>query len=213
MLTSCELASDRQKALSLLSVSRETEERFDVYVQLLLRWGQKFDLISEATFATVWTRHLIDSAQIHVVSPHTNCWVDIGTGAGFPGIVLAMQLACAGGGVVHCVERDQRKCAFLREVARATCAPAVVHSIPIQLLSFSEFGAVNGVTARAVASLSETLALADDCLIAGALGVFPCGRRLSGKIRSERYERRRFRVESIPNLLDVSASILRLRLD
>lgn len=205
-----ELAKDRQRALSLVPVSRETEERFNIFVKLLARWRQKCNLISEAAFASVWTRHLADSAQVHFISPKTVTWLDIGSGAGFPGIVLAMQLAPVKGGIVHCVESDQRKCAFLREVARSVCAPAIVHSIPIQTISVSVLGVVDGVTARAFAPLGRTLVLAGDWLKAGALGVFPQGESIMMQMQNISLDPR-FHVEIIPNTLDASASFLKLQ--
>jgi 16S rRNA (guanine527-N7)-methyltransferase len=207
-----ELAKDRQRALSLVPVSRETEERFNTFIQLLSRWRQKVNLISDTAFASVWSRHLVDSAQIHFISPPTIKWLDIGSGAGFPGLVLAMQLAPIKGGVVHCVESDQRKCAFLREVARAVCVPAIVHSTSIQAIDATALGVVDGVTARAVAPLSRTLALANDWLRAGTLGIFPRGQSKAGQIQNMSLNSsRRYDVDYLPNILDASASFLRLQ--
>jgi 16S rRNA (guanine527-N7)-methyltransferase len=206
-----EIAKDRQWALSLMPVSRETEERFDIFVQILARWREKINLISEAAFASVWTRHIADCAQIRLMVPTSTRWLDIGSGAGFPGIVLATQLAAVKGGVVHCVETDQRRCAFLREVARAACVPAVIHAIPIRSLNAAALGAVDGVTSRAVAPLTKTLDMAESWLRSGTPGIFPCGR--AAAVRAHNIcNHSRFRIESIPNLIDVSSSFLRVQL-
>ena len=81
--------------------------------------GSKTNLIAESTFPSVWTRHIADSAQLLALAPGASRWVDMGSGAGFPGLVIAIQLADVPGAVVHCIESDQRKCAFLREAVRA----------------------------------------------------------------------------------------------
>ena len=207
-----EVARDRQTALGLIPVPRETEERFDLFVQLLGRWRGKINLISEATYAYVWTRHIADSAQIHLISPTAIRWLDIGSGAGFPGIVLAMQLAAVKGGLVHCVESDKRKCAFLREVARAVCAPAIVHSIPIQSIHAPALGTVDGVTARALAPLTRTLNLAQHWLRAGTSGVFPRGQSAATQTETI-HPRSKLKLDLIPSIVDVSAYFLRVHLD
>jgi 16S rRNA (guanine527-N7)-methyltransferase len=122
-----QLADDRRVALRLVPVSRETEERLSTFVELLDRWRHKINLISNSTFGSVWTRHIADSAQLHALAPKATRWVDMGSGAGFPGLVIAIQLADFPGAIVHCIESDGRKCAFLREAARATGAAAVIH--------------------------------------------------------------------------------------
>ena len=113
-----QLADDRLAALRLVPVSRETEDRLAIFVELLDRWRHKTNLISNSTFPTVWTRHIADSAQLKALAPEAKRWVDMGSGAGFPGLVIAIQLADVPGAIVHCIESDGRKCAFLRE-ARA----------------------------------------------------------------------------------------------
>ncbi len=87
------LAADRRAALRLVPVSRETEERLAAFVALLDRWRETTNLISNATFASVWTRHVADCAQLLALAPDARRWVDMGSGAGFPGLVIAIQLA------------------------------------------------------------------------------------------------------------------------
>ena len=119
-----QLADDRHAALRLVPVSRETEDRLAAFVDLLDRWRKMTNLVADSTFPSVWTRHIADSAQLIGLAPEAKRWVDMGSGAGFPGLVIAIQLADVPGAVVHCIESDQRKCAFLREAARATGAAA-----------------------------------------------------------------------------------------
>src|SRR5208283_5710867 len=94
---------------------------------MLARWRKVTNLISATSFDDVWLRHIADSAQLLDLAPHAKRWVDLGSGAGLPGMVLAICLAGQPGAEVHLIESDQRKCAFLREVARSTGAPARIH--------------------------------------------------------------------------------------
>ena len=118
-----QLAEDRAAALRLVPVSRETEERLALFVDLLARWRSKTNLIAEFDL-----RLRLDPpyrrfrASCSRSRRSAKRWVDMGSGAGFPGLVIAIQLADVPGAVVHCIESDQRKCAFLREAARATGA-------------------------------------------------------------------------------------------
>ena len=194
-----------------MPVSRETAERFDIFADLLARWRRNSNLISEATFPSVWTRHIADSAQILLITPGVIRWVDMGAGAGFPGMVLAMQLADVSGAVVHCVESDRRKCAFLREAARATCAPAIVHPTRVQFLPPSVLGIVNGVTARAFAPLLDTLDVAKPWLTVGAVGVFPRGRSTTKQLTSLR-PRPHYQIDTVSSVVDAAAAVLRVRL-
>src|SRR5208337_4631942 len=142
------LSTDCQAAFGLVPVSRETMERFAVYVALLTRWSTVNNLTSETSLGAVWTRHIADCAQLNLAAPAARRWVDIGSGAGLPGLVLAMQLADVPGAFVHCIESNQRKCAFLREAARATSSPAIVHPIRVQTVDPDRLGPVDAVTAR-----------------------------------------------------------------
>src|SRR4051812_3788187 len=107
--------ADRQHALMLTPVSRETLERLDRFVALLLNWQQKTNLIAPSTIPTLWTRHIADSLQLLDAVPHARTWIDLGSGAGFPGLVLAIALAGTPNAVVHLIESNTKKAAFLRE--------------------------------------------------------------------------------------------------
>jgi 16S rRNA (guanine527-N7)-methyltransferase len=108
------LASDRAEALRLTPVSRETEARLDRYVDLLLDWQAKTNLVAPSTLPHLWTRHIADSLQLLTLAPSAKIWADLGSGGGFPGVVLACALAENAGGMVHLVERNAKKAAFLR---------------------------------------------------------------------------------------------------
>src|ERR1700753_2682698 len=95
---------DRSTALELVPVSRETLQRLDIYVALLAKWRKTINLISETTFASIWTRHVADSAQLLALAPEAKIWVDLGSGAGFPGMVIAAQLPDAANARIHLIE-------------------------------------------------------------------------------------------------------------
>ena len=167
---------NRTAALKLVPVSRETLERLDAYVALLGQWRKAVNLISEPTFAEVWTRHVADSAQLLTFAPQAKIWVDMGSGAGFPGLVIAIQLADQPGARVHLIESDQRKCAFLREAARVAGAPTIIHNERIETAAQRITDAVDAVSARALAPLPKLIDFANMWLDRGAIGVFPRGR-------------------------------------
>src|SRR5881275_2321252 len=121
------LATDKAAALALTPVSRETEARLDRYVALLLEWQAKTNLVAPSTLATLWTRHIADSLQLLALAPSAKVWLDLGSGGGFPGVVLACALAETPGTIVHLVERNAKKAAFLREALRVTSTPGMVH--------------------------------------------------------------------------------------
>src|SRR5499433_2574017 len=109
------LPSDRIEALALTPVSRETEERLERFVDLLLAWQKTTHLVSPASIPKLWTRHVADSLQLLDLAPEARLWVDLGSGGGFPGLVIACALAGSPGAHVHLVESNTKKAAFLRE--------------------------------------------------------------------------------------------------
>jgi 16S rRNA (guanine527-N7)-methyltransferase len=202
--------SDRAAAFALVPVSRETEGRLALYVDLLARWRKVTNLISEASFAEVWTRHIADSAQLLDLAPDAKRWVDLGSGAGFPGMVLAIRLAGQAGASVHLVESDQRKRALLREVARATGAPAEIHAARIESLAPDRLTPVDAVTARAFAPLPILLGFAKLWLAQGAVGIFPRGRTTEAQLRAYP-DSALLRFETVDSKIDPRAAILIVR--
>src|SRR5262249_56933551 len=124
--------ADRERALALTPVSRETLERLDRFVALLLAWQRTTSLIAPSTVTHLWTRHVADSLQLLDLAPHARIWVDLGAGGGFPGLVIACALAGRPDVQVHLVESNTKKAAFLREAQRITEAPANVHVARIE---------------------------------------------------------------------------------
>lgn len=177
-----DLAADRARALALTPVSRETCERLDRFVAVLLAWQRRINLIAPSTEATVWTRHVADSLQLLPLAPQARIWVDLGSGGGFPGLVIACALADAPGANVHLVESSSKKAAFLREAARATGAPAVVHAERIEDFVANAPQGVEVVTARALAPLTKLLTAAYPLLKSGACGLFPKGQDVATEL-------------------------------
>jgi 16S rRNA (guanine527-N7)-methyltransferase len=193
-------------------VSRETEQRLSLFVELLDRWRRVTNLVSESTFDVVWTRHIADSAQLAPLSSGAVRWLDMGSGAGFPGLVVAILLADTPGAVVHCVESDQRKCAFLREVARVTGGPAIIHAVRIEALDPVVIGPVDAVSARAFAPLPATLDLAKQWLARGAVGLFPRGKSAAAQLEQVSPDPR-YAIERIPSIVEAEGVILRVRMN
>src|SRR5471032_119719 len=121
------LAADKAAALALTPVSRETEARLDRYVDLLQEWQAKTNLVASSTLPNLWTRHISDSLQLLTLAPTAKIWVDLGSGGGFPGVVLACALAETPGANIQLIERNTKKAAFLREAVRVTGAAGTVH--------------------------------------------------------------------------------------
>src|SRR3984885_9911357 len=205
-----QLAENRRAALRLVPVSRETGDRLAAYVDLLARWRKTTNLIAGSTFPSVWTRHIADAAQLLALAPTARRWIDMGSGAGFPGLVIAIQLADVPGAVVHCIESDQRKCAFLREAARATGAAAQIHPMRVEAIAPESLGTVDAVTARAFAPLPLTLKLARPWMERGAIGVFPRGESAKDQIAASP-EARTHAIETLQSVVNPKAAILRIR--
>jgi 16S rRNA (guanine527-N7)-methyltransferase len=152
-----ELAADRARALALTPVSPETEKRLDKFVALLLQTQAHTNLIAASTIPVLWTRHIADSLQLLKLAPDAKLWIDLGSGAGFPGLVIACALADRPGTKVHLVESVGKKAAFLREAVRVTGAPAIVEQKRIENIGDSLGTRADVITARAVAPLKLLL--------------------------------------------------------
>ena len=174
------LASDKAAALALTPVSRETEARLDRYVALLLEWQAKTNLVAPSTLPNLWTRHISDSLQLLTLAPSAKIWVDLGSGGGFPGVVLACALAETPGAMVHLVERNAKKAAFLREALRVTGAPGPCISLTSGIVWIEFTGPVDCVTARAVAPLHQLIGFAEPLVETGRKGAVSQGSRCRG---------------------------------
>ena len=159
-------------------VSRETMAALETYAGLLRKWQKAINLVSATTLVDLWQRHFLDSAQLMPFLPHGDGqMIDLGSGAGFPGLVLALLT----GRPTHLIESDQRKAAFLGEVARATgCAGRVqIHAARVEAL---KPWAAPVITARALADLSQLLDWASPFVTADTTCVFPKGAKAEDEL-------------------------------
>lgn len=177
-----DLAADRAHALALTPVSRETTARLDRFVGLLLDWQRRINLIAPSTEAKLWTRHVADSLQLLALVPDARRWADLGSGGGFPGLVIACALADTKGAQMHLVESNAKKAAFLREAARVTGAPAVIHAARIEDFVDNAPEGIEVVTARALAPLVDLLGSAYPLVQRGAWGLFPKGQAAADEL-------------------------------
>lgn len=186
---------DSDAFASTFKVSRETLRRLNLYESALRLWQPKINLIANATLDTVWQRHFADSAQLLALVPAgAKSVVDLGSGAGFPGLVLAILLAGAaedaGQGLsprVTLVESDGRKCAFLREVARQTGTAVDILSTRIENPETqAKLGKADVITARALAPVDRLLGLAAPLFGDETVGLFLKGRGVSAEIEAAR---------------------------
>ena len=175
-------AADKTEALALTPVSRETEARLDRYVGLLLEWQAKTNLVAPSTLPNLWTRHIADSLQLLALAPAAKVWIDLGSGGGFPGVVLACALAETPGTIVHLVERNAKKAAFLREALRVTSTPGMVHLADIGDTVDRITGRVDCVTARAVAPLNQLIGLVEPLVGKGAKALFLKGQDVEAEL-------------------------------
>jgi 16S rRNA (guanine527-N7)-methyltransferase len=175
-------ANDKSAALALTPVSRETAARLERYVDLLVEWQAKTNLVAPSTLPHLWTRHVSDSLQLLDLAPSAKVWVDLGSGGGFPGVVLACALAATPGANVHLVERNAKKAAFLREAVRVTSAAATVHLTGIGD-SVDRIGSrVDCVTARALAPLHQLVGFAEPFVSGGAKALFLKGQDVEAEL-------------------------------
>jgi 16S rRNA (guanine527-N7)-methyltransferase len=176
------LASDKAAALALTPVSRETEVRLDRYIDLLREWQVKTNLVAPSTLPNLWTRHISDSLQLLTIAPSATKWADLGSGGGFPGVVLACALAETSGAMVHLVERNAKKAAFLREALRVTASPGTVHLADIGDNVDRITGPVDCVTARALAPLNQLISFAEPLVGQGAKALFLKGQDIEAEL-------------------------------
>ena len=176
------LSEDRARALKLTPVSRETLARLDAFVELLLLWQKRINLIAPSTIPRIWTRHIADSLQLIPLAPAARVWVDFGSGGGFPGIPIACALAETPGALVHLVESNGKKAAFLREAVRVTQAPAKVHVLRAEKFGESCAETVHTVTARALAPLKVLCDQVFPLIARGTIGLFPKGQDVEAEL-------------------------------
>jgi 16S rRNA (guanine527-N7)-methyltransferase len=208
------------------AVSRQVVDRLAIYEALLRQWQTTINLVAPSTLDAVWHRHFADSAQLVALAPGARTWVDLGSGAGFPGLVVAIMLADGaspsprerGEGAGRCVtliESNARKCAFLREVVRQT---GVAPSVSVDILSTrieaaatqASLAGPDVVTARALASLSRLLELSAPLFASRTVGVFLKGRDAAAELEAAR-KLWSFNAELIPSRTEAGAHVVAVR--
>ena len=192
-----------------IDVSRETLDRLAVLEAELRRWQAVKNLVGPSTLGDIWERHIADSLQLLALAPDALRWADLGSGAGFPGLVIAIAGMERPGTSVQLVESNSRKCAFLRHVARLTGAPVVVHERRLEAAVPELAGTLDVVTARALASLDQLLAWTHPLLTTGVTALFPKGRDAAAELTEAR-KSWKFKETLIPSRTDPSASIVRI---
>src|SRR3989338_952458 len=200
---------DAESFSALLGVSRETMERLGRYESLLIKWQKSINLVSAGTLPQLWRRHMLDSAQLAALAPEdARRWADLGSGGGFPGLVVAILLAGRPGFEMHLVESDQRKCIFMREVARATEAPATIHNCRIEDFAAGQ-GVFDVVSARALAPLDRLLGWAAPLFGPPTGGVFLKGQGVQDELTLAR-KSWIFEADLHPSQSDPAGSVLML---
>jgi 16S rRNA (guanine527-N7)-methyltransferase len=175
-------AAARDQALAPFHVSRETSQRLERFVAVLLDRQRQINLIASSTVPHVWTRHVADSLQLLPLAPQALRWADLGSGAGFPGMVIACALADTPGAHVHLIESIGKKAAFLRDAVRETGVPATVHRGRIEEVAPRLTGEIDIVTARALAPLNELLTIINPFLERGAQALLPKGQDIDAEL-------------------------------
>ena len=192
-------------------VSRETLERLKIYAELLHKWQAKMNLVSNSTLHEIWLRHFADSLQLLKYRKDAKIWLDLGSGAGFPGLPIAIHFASGDkGGFVHLIERDSKKCAFMREVARETGAAAHIHHGEITTI-VKDLGEIDLVVSRAVASLSTLLGWASPLLNGGAVALFLKGQDMDKELTADTIFSN-FDIRILKSQIGSDGNIVRVRL-
>lgn len=203
-----------------LDVSRETVERLATHLKLLETWSRRINLIGPNELSEYWRRHALDCAQLVRLAPGAKTWLDLGAGAGFPGLIVAGLLAGTAGAEVHLIEANSKKAAFLREAARAMGAPAKVFNQKIEDFIIAQPAgdkSYDVVTARALAPLMRLIDYAKPILDRGAQGLFPKGAEHDAELaaadlvlRGSALDGGAFRADVLESLSDPRGVVIRI---
>jgi 16S rRNA (guanine527-N7)-methyltransferase len=202
--------SAREAHPLLAELPQNMLERLEIYARLLAKWQRAVNLIGPSALDELWVRHFADSLQVAEAVPGARRWLDLGSGAGFPGLVTAIKLAGEQSAAVHLVESNRRKCAFLREAARELGAPATVHCGRIEDIVPALDGPFDAVSARALAPLPVLITYAEKFLDAGAVGVFPKGKGFAAEMTQTLTEGK-YSITAIPSTTNPDARLILVR--
>ncbi|MEP2531664.1 16S rRNA (guanine(527)-N(7))-methyltransferase RsmG [Shimia sp.] len=199
---------ESEQVMQDLNVSRETKERLRILADLLTKWNPRINLVSKSTLNTLWSRHVLDSAQIYnlATGPFVH-WVDLGSGGGFPGVVVAIMAAESNAsGAVTMIESDQRKCAFLRTVLRETGVSATILSERIEKAHPQE---ADILSARALADLSTLFGFAERHLSKNGTALLPKGANWQKEVEAAQ-QAWSFDLEVIQSITEPEAVVLKV---
>ena len=201
--------TDNRVLVGGVQVASVTAERLHRHVAELVRWNKAINLVSASTLADTWDRHVVDSAQLVPLAPSfPSHWADLGSGAGFPGLVVAIILAETSPETrVTLIESDRRKASFLREVARLLGLAATVVTERIEATAPLS---ADVVSARALAPLDALIPLAARHLVHDGVALFSKGARADKELASAAASWS-FSVERLPSITDATAEVLRLK--
>lgn len=200
--------SDSARILQRLNVSRETANRLNKYAGLLEKWNPKINLVSKASLSELWTRHILDSAQLLALAPDSGHWVDLGSGGGFPGLVVGCLAAEKAPGLrFTLIESDIRKSAFLRTVVRETGLDTKIIAERAEAIEPQN---ADVLSARALTSLTGLLDFADLHLKDSGIALFPKGQSWEKEVLAAR-EAWSFDYDRIKSETEAGSVILRIR--
>ena len=192
------------------AADQQTIQRLDTYAALLRRWQGAVNLVARESLAGLWQRHFADSAQLLRLAPGARRWLDLGTGAGFPGLVIAI-LGAPQGINVTLVEAAERKCAFLSEVARQTGVAVEIRNERIESFGAQRtVGPFEAVTARGLAPLAALIGLAAPFFGSDTVGLFAKGKGAAGEVEAAN-RAWTFHVKLVPSQTDRHARIVEVR--
>ena len=193
---------------ALADVSRETLERLEIYAGLLRKWQRKINLVSPNTLPDLWARHFVDSAQLmRIAPPNPKRWVDLGSGAGFPGLVCAiLSVEKQSGTEFVLIESDARKCAFLREVSRQTDTRVTIITTRIETALPQN---ADVISARALAPLTRLIPWAHRHLTQDGHGLFLKGAQYKAELEEITGEWH-MKMTVVPSATSADAAILDL---
>lgn len=189
-------------------VSRETFDRLVAFEGVFQKWNRSINLAAPSTMNDVWGRHILDSAQLARIAPEAKSWVDLGSGGGFPGLVMAFLLAERDGASIDLVESNRKKASFLQTVVGQFNLPGRVVARRIDD-SYPLVPTPEIVTARALAPLPTLLDLASPWLTRGARGLFHKGRDYRAEV-AESTQRWSFDLVEHASVTDAHGVILEL---
>jgi 16S rRNA (guanine527-N7)-methyltransferase len=213
---------------SVFDVSQTTIDRLAIYDRLLRQWQRAGNLVASSTLDETWHRHFADSAQLLALAPSARTWIDLGSGAGFPGLVISILLADPAPrpgssppsregvlGRVTLIESNGRKCAFLREVVRQT---GIAERVLVEILSTrieaaatqANLRGADVVAARALAPLDKLLSLSVSLFERRTVGMFLKGRNVPAELEAAK-SMWDFNVELVPSRTECGASVVLVR--